>query len=272
MAADTYIENVIQYNHSNDTDTLYGIVRNIAKEIRDVANGNFEAHPASGSLDDYDISAGVASGGLWSGSFPEITNGFYIYQIRLRAGATPDFADIVLGAVKGYWNGAVFAEFNVDAAGRIDLGKWLGVAPLALTSQYVQTDAKKINGNTPMTLAQINAEVDTAISEASLAPASEYDTEMARITADVGTEAKQDTIAAYLDTEIAAILAAVDTEVAFIKNVMEGDVSIDITTTPWQAVVKIKSTDTELIRKDLKDKDGNNITSVNAMIGQYKEP
>jgi len=66
--------------------------------------------------------------------------------------------------------------------------------------------------------------------------------------------------------------AKLPTDIDFIKNVQEGDVSIDTSATPWQAVVKIKGTDTELIRKDLADKDGNNIASVNALIGRYTEP
>jgi len=117
MAADTYINNVVQYNHSNDTDTLYGVVRNASKQIRDVENGNFESYPASGSLDNYDISATTASGGLWSGDFPNIGSGFYIYQIRIRAGATPDVSDDVVGASKGYWNGSSFDSSVVPFQG-----------------------------------------------------------------------------------------------------------------------------------------------------------
>ncbi len=126
MATDTYVENVVQYNHSNDTDTLYGVVRNASKQIRDVVNSNFEACPGSGSFDDYDISTGAASGGLWSGSFPEIASGFYIYQVRLREGDTPDFADEFLGAAKGYWDGAVFAVNRLailDKAAKMLLNK-----------------------------------------------------------------------------------------------------------------------------------------------------
>jgi len=80
---------------------------------------------------------------------------------------------------------------------------------------------------------------------------------------------------AYIDgigDDIKTVAGAVQVDVKFLQNVAEGDIEIDTTTTPWQAVVKIKSTDTELIRKNLKDKDGNNITSVNAMIGRYTEP
>jgi len=114
MAADTYITNAIQYGHDNDTDIIYGVVRNVAKQVRDVVAGTWDSFPGSGSLDDYDISAAVASGGLWSGNFPEIDNGFYIVQFRIRAVATPDYSDILLLSIKGYWNGAIFAEISED--------------------------------------------------------------------------------------------------------------------------------------------------------------
>ena len=65
---------------------------------------------------------------------------------------------------------------------------------------------------------------------------------------------------------------AVQVSATFIKNVTEGDVTIDTTTTPWQLVVKTKSTDTELIRKDLKDVVAANISSVSTVIGQQTEP
>ena len=65
---------------------------------------------------------------------------------------------------------------------------------------------------------------------------------------------------------------AVDTVVDFIKDVTEGDAEIDTGATPWQLVITKKGTATELVRKDLKDKDGNNITGISTVIGQHKEP
>lgn len=58
--------------------------------------------------------------------------------------------------------------------------------------------------------------IDTSIS--SRAPASEYDTEMARITADVATEAKQDIISTNID----------EIEVAVITNAAGADIAADI--------------------------------------------
>jgi hypothetical protein len=53
---------------------------------------------------------------------------------------------------------------------------------------------------------------------------------------------------------------------------MEGDATIDITTTPWQLVIKKKGTSTEVVKKDLKDVNGVNIAAVTTVIGQQLEP
>jgi hypothetical protein len=61
-------------------------------------------------------------------------------------------------------------------------------------------------------------------------------------------------------------------DVAFIRSVLEGDAEVDTTVTPWQLVVKNKTTGAELIRKALKDVTGASITSTTQVIGQHKEP
>jgi len=127
MAADSYISNAVQYGHDNDTDIIYGVVRNVAKQARDVANGAWDTYDGA-DLGDYDISAAVASGGLWSGDFPvEVANGFYIYQFRIRAGANPAEGDILVDSRKGYWNGSIFSSSALDANGRVDISKIEGV-------------------------------------------------------------------------------------------------------------------------------------------------
>ena len=56
-------------------------------------------------------------------------------------------------------------------------------------------------------------------------------------------------------------------------NVTEGDSYIDITQTPWQAVMNKKGTPgTEYLRKDLFDVDGGNVTSTATVIGKQTEP
>lgn len=63
-----------------------------------------------------------------------------------------------------------------------------------------------------------------------------------------------------------------DDDIATIENILEADWSIDKTPTPWQIVAKKKGTADELIRKDLKDVDGNNVTAVTSVIGRHTEP
>lgn len=70
----------------------------------------------------------------------------------------------------------------------------------------------------------------------------------------------------------AGLTATQDTNLTLVKDIMEGDATIDKTTTPWQLVVKKKSTSTELVKKDLKDVDGSNIAAVTTVIGQVLEP
>lgn len=98
-------------------------------------------------------------------------------------------------------NGDVLTIIFSDAAGN----EWCDLTiTIHTTTQNLNTIDTVVDA--------IKAKTDNL--PATPAPAGEYDTEMARITADVATEAKQDTIIGYIDTEVAAILAAVDTEIA----------------------------------------------------------
>jgi len=92
------------------------------------------------------------------------------------------------------------------------------VAALALeaTAQLIKTEADKIQPDIIASPGDYKADVS------GLAPASEYDTEMARITADVATEAKQDVI----DTVVDGIKAKTDTiswaDITFLKDIEGG--------------------------------------------------
>lgn len=57
-----------------------------------------------------------------------------------------------------------------------------------------------------------------------------------------------------------------------IRDIIEGDASIDTSATPWQLVINKKSTATEKLRKDLNDVDGVSVTAVATVIGQVMEP
>jgi len=114
---------------------------------------------------------------------------------------------------------------------------------------------------------EVNAEVDTALSNYDGPTKAEMDTAHALLaTAEALTthDGKLDTVDGIVDT--------IKTAVDFLENVTEGDVLIDTTTTPWNLVIKVKGTDTELIRKELKDVTGNNLASINTIIGRINEP
>ncbi len=59
--------------------------------------------------------------------------------------------------------------------------------------------------------------------------------------------------------------------VDFIKAVTEGDAEVDIAASPWQLVIKHKTTGAELIRKDLFDITGQPIADVATVIAQHRE-
>lgn len=56
-----------------------------------------------------------------------------------------------------------------------------------------------------------------------------------------------------------------------IIDIFIGDARIDTTTTPWQLVIQDNAAN-ELFRKDLKDIDGNDLTSITSAIGRHVEP
>jgi hypothetical protein len=53
-----------------------------------------------------------------------------------------------------------------------------------------------------------------------------------------------------------------------IQKLIEADRTIDTTTTPWQLVYKEKGTITELLRQDIKDTAGADVTATTQVIGQ----
>ena len=70
----------------------------------------------------------------------------------------------------------------------------------------------------------------------------------------------------------AGLTATQDANLTFIKDVTEGDATVDKSGTPWEWVIKKKGTATELVRKELKDTDGNDVTATSTVIGQHTEP
>ena len=153
---------------------------------------------------------------------------------RIQVHVKSDSASDTTAVIEAY----IYDVLGQDVDGRVDVGSALGTA-VTLTNDQLDVNAAQSGGATPLTAANINAEVDTA-----------------------------------LDTAIpgAPTAGSVNDNMAWIKNVTEGDATVDTGATPWQMVIKKKSTDTELIRKDLKDVSGGNIAATTTVIGQQTEP
>lgn len=93
------------------------------------------------------------------------------------------------------------SELAADAVAEISAAVWAeATRTLTAGTNIVLAKGTGVTGFNDLSAAAVNAEVDTAISDAALA-----------------TAANLATVAGYIDTEVAAILAAVDTEVASIK-------------------------------------------------------
>lgn len=83
------------------------------------------------------------------------------------------------------------------------------------------------------------------------------------------------TFGAALDAKVSAnatAITALTTDIAFLKNVAEGDREIDTDATPYNLVVKTKSTSTELIRKELFQADDSDVTATTHIIAKQTEP
>lgn len=77
-------------------------------------------------------------------------------------------------------------------------------------------------------------------------------------------------------TQLAAILldtgTTLDDRLTLVKNILEADKTIDVTQTPWQIVYKIQGTATELLRQDLTQPNGSDVTSSSHIAGNAVTP
>lgn len=75
-----------------------------------------------------------ASSYFYVGTWPATltTSAFYWVDVFRQLGAAPAIGDSLLGTLLGYWDGTTFKPWADD------LANWLGVLPLALSSQQVQ--------------------------------------------------------------------------------------------------------------------------------------
>lgn len=69
----------------------------------------------------------------------------------------------------------------------------------------------------------------------------------------------------------ADLLADIQAVVAWMQDVAEGDVEIDVSGTPYELVIKVKGTDTERVRKKLYQADGTAVSAVTHVVGKQLE-
>jgi hypothetical protein len=62
--------------------------------------------------------------------------------------------------------------------------------------------------------------------------------------------------------------ATLDTNLTYLKNFLDADETIDTGVTPWERVLKIRGTGTELIRQKLRKVDTSSVTSTDDVIGR----
>lgn len=85
------------------------------------------------------------------------------------------------------------------------------------------------------------------------------------------------TIASFIDTEVATLITSVgsslNTKVTAIQKLLEADLAVDTSVTPWALVFLENGTGgigvgMELLRQPLKDVNGNTVTSTSTIIGR----
>ena len=168
------------------------------------------------------------------------------------------------------------------------------IARTGADSDTLEVISDEIQALNNLSAADVNAECDTALTDYDPPTKAEMDTAHALL----ATVAKQDVIdgivdAILLDTgtdgvlvNAASVAAAVwnaaqtsyttsgslADRLQWIVNVLEGDKEIETTVTPYDLVIKKKGTATELIRKELFQADGTNLTAETQIVGQQQEP
>jgi hypothetical protein len=182
--------------------TLYAIIRDAAGQAADVVAEAFEAYDTA-SRDDYDIAIteqGTASL-HYVATFPSwISSGVYLITVHEKAGGSPAESDPLLAAEWYQWDGINLGKVSLGAAQTANItgnlsgsvGSVTGSVG-SLTGHTVQTadhtaqlteivtDTNELQSDdvpgliaalNDLSAAEVNAEVDTAISDAALATAS----------------------------------------------------------------------------------------------------
>jgi hypothetical protein len=144
----------------------------------------------------------------------------------------------------------------------------------------VDANAVKVGpsgSGTTQTARDLGANLDAAVSTRSTYAGGDTagtTTLLSRVDVAVSTRLAASGYTAPDNTSIASILSAVNshtTSLTWVTNFLGGDKMIDTAVNPWAEVVKIAGTNTELIRKKLRDTSGANITATTSVIGSAKD-
>jgi len=149
--------------------TLYARVRESDGDVWNTSGTPAFENWADGNVTDYDIALTDEEGAHYQGAFPACSAGIYTVSVYLQDGANPAVDDLLAGTTDFVWDGSN-----------------------EITLSMIDTNIDDIETDT--------AAVDTT---------SEMRTFLTGSDTTVATQAKQDTIDNYIDTEIAGIDANV---------------------------------------------------------------
>jgi hypothetical protein len=141
--------------------TVYMMVFSATGTIWNTAGAALETY-AGGSITDYDIALselGTASG-LYQGSMPAATAGFYTLVICERTGGSPAQTDAKIGIAQVYWTGTAMIYFPnspaIDSSGNVaaDVVEWKGTTAATVdTAGYPVVTIKDGTGAGELNLA-----------------------------------------------------------------------------------------------------------------------
>lgn len=185
---------------------------------------------------------------------------YVAWDTSANAGKTGDVANHTLKVIT---DGAAATPSNSPA--EIDATNAPGVYKIALTADEMNGDAVTLAGKSsiasiviiPVQVATERGRVDQALS-----------TTESNIRG-----ADSDTLKALsdqMDANYNAALAIANIAI-WLQEVAEGDVSIDVSSTPWELVIKDKNAGLERVRKKLYQADGTPVNSTAHLVAQQLE-
>lgn len=165
----------IQLAYGTSGRTLYAVIRSA---VGQVWNGSaFETY-TGGNWATYAVSlTEQGTSGYYAGTFPTTSAGVYLIEVRDRSGGSPATTDPLAGSGEVEWSGTALVPLSsrlpttsytapLDAAGTRTA---VGLASANLDTQIATlATASSVAALNNLSAAQVNAEVDTALSDVGL--------------------------------------------------------------------------------------------------------